>query len=267
MDRRRRNQQPNTPTTNNLTMHSFITHNLITLLERGAFNQPKAEARLLPMSPHKWRKLVDAAASLNILRFVARGAEIMRDDKAFSPTLTAAITARHGGKDEVPFDYSNAHLFNHWTQKKLDEVREEEMNSHNTSDETLTLLDIIIKNTEHIVTKDTSIEGIITMGQYVREQREMIDYDKLRLWLAYIGLVQIASVEGNMLISCMGFEAEELPFVIKPYHKAKHLFMNSITKVFGKHSFSTMTRMNIAMLETISHRFVSAISLVTDIEE
>ena len=105
------------------------------------------------------------------------------------------------------------------------------------------------------------------MGQYIREQGEKIDYDKLRLWLAYIGLVQIASVEGNMLISCMGFAAEELPFVIKPYHKAKRLFMNSITKVFGKHSFSTMTRMNIAMLETISHRFVSAISLVTDIEE
>ena len=248
-------------------MHTAITHNLIMLLAQGAFNNTPPEARLTPMSPHKWRRLVDAAAELNVLRFVERGTESLNAIKPLPPTLMAALDARNGGKGEVPFDYSSAHLFNHWTQKRLEEVQEEEMNSQDTSEETLTLLDIIIKNAEHIVTKDTCIDGIITLGRYIREHKGSIDYNKLRSWLSHIGLVQIASMEGNMLISCMGFTAEELPFVTKPFPKAHRLFMNSVTKVFGKHSFSTATRMNVAMLETISHRFVSAITLVTDIEE
>jgi hypothetical protein len=237
------------------------------LLEQGAFGQFNPEDGYSPMSPHKWRTLVAAAAELNVLRFVAQGAEAVKGEKAISPVFFAALDARNIGNDEKPFDSSTAHLFNHWTQKRLEEVREEEMNSHNTSDETLILLDFIIKNAEYIVTKDTSIEGIIAMGRYIKESKGSIDYDKLRSWLAHIGLVQIASMEGNMLISCMHFAAEELPFIIKPFPKAQHLFLNSLKKVFGKHSFSMTTRMNVAMLETISHRFVSAISLVTDIEE
>ena len=94
-----------------------------------------------------------------------------------------------------------------------------------------------------------------------------MEYKELCAWLARIGLVQVASMEGNMLISCMHFSADEMPFVIKPFRKARRLFVDTIENAFSKHSFSTMTRMNVAMLETISHRFSSAISLVTDIEE
>lgn len=251
-----------------MTMHATITHNLLTLLEHGAFTLPEAsEGSVEPMSPHKWRQLTEAAAKLNILRFVARGAERLKENPALPSALHAAIAARGGGSDEVPFDYSSAHLFNLWTQKRLEEVREEEMNSHDTSDETLILLDMIIRNAEYIVTKDTNIDGIVSMGGYIREHKDSIDYQKLCSWLARIGLVQVASMEGNMLISCMHFSADEMPFVIKPFHKAHRLFVDTIENAFSKHSFSTMTRMNVAMLETISHRFSSAISLVTDIEE
>lgn len=248
-------------------MHAVITHNLMLLLERGAFGQSADGETLLPMSPHKWRKLVMAAKELNLLRYVAAGARESEAEADVSPVLFEALAAQGDGKQEVPFDSSTAHLFNHWTQKRLESVREEEMNAHDTSDETLILLDIIIKNAEYIVTKDTSIDGIVTLGRYIREHKNGIDYNKLQHWLADIGLVQIASMEGNMLISCMHLSQDEMPFVIKPYRKARRLFMNSVEKVFQKHSFSNMTRMNVAMLETISHRFVTAISMVTDIEE
>ena len=248
-------------------MHEAILNNLSILLERGAFDTTPAGMTLQPMSPHKWRKMADIAQRLNIMRFIGNGAELMKDDAVLSSVLLEALEKNGYKTEEAAFDSSSAHLFNHWTQERLDDTREEEMNSHNTSDESLILLDIIIKNAEYVITNDTSIEGIITMGQYIRANKDKIDYDKLRSWLAHIGLVQIASMEGNMLIDCLHFEASELPFVTKPFPRARKLFMHSIIKVFGKHSFSNATRMNVAMLETISHRFMKAISMVTDIEE
>lgn len=248
-------------------MHEAIINNLSILLERGAFGTTPEGMMLQPMSPHKWRKLADIAARLHIMRFIGNATEAMKDDTSLSPTLLETLETKGYKTEETAFDSTSAHLFNHWTQERLDDAREEEMNSHNTSDESLILLDIIIKNAEYVITNDTCIEGIIIMGQYIRANKDKIDYDKLRSWLAHIGLVQIASMEGNMLIDCLHFDAAELPFVIKPFHRARKLFMHSIIKVFGKHSFSNATRMNVAMLETISHRFMKAISMVTDIEE
>lgn len=248
-------------------MHEAILNNLSILLERGAFGTTPDGITLQPMSPHKWRKLADIAARLHVLRFIGNGTETMKDDAALLPTLVEALEKNGYKTEETAFDSTSAHMFNHWTQKRLDDAREEEMNSHNTSDESLILLDIIIKNAEYVITNDTCIEGIIIMGQYIRANKDKINYDKLRSWLAHIGLVQIASMEGNMLVDCLHFDATELPFVIKPFPRARKLFMHSIIKVFGKHSFSNATRMNVAMLETISHRFMKAISMVTDIEE
>lgn len=248
-------------------MHEDILHNLLLLIEQGAFHRLPSEERPTPMSQHKWRKLVEAAKRMNVLRFVGEGALCIKDDDNVSPVLLQTLEEREYNKEKNVFDSTSAHLFNHWTQERLNDVREEEMNSHDTSDESLILLDIIIKNAEFIITNDTCVEGVIMMGQYIRDNKEKINYEKIRSWLAHIGLVQVASMEGNMLIDCMHFSAEELPFVIKPFPKAKHLFLNSVKKVFHKHSFSTVTRMNVAMLETISYRFMKAISMVTDIEE
>jgi len=248
-------------------MHEAILHNILILLERGAFAQVQEGATLQPMSPHKWRKLADISARLHVMRFVAQGAKEYKEDNALLPVLLDTLEAKKYQEEETAFDFTSAHLFNHWTQKHLEDVREGEMNSHNTSDESLMLLDIIIKNAEYVITGDTSVEGIITMGRFIRDNKEKIDYNKIRQWLAHIGLIQIASMEGNMLIDCMNFNAQELPFVVKPFHRARKLFLNSIIKVYGKHSFSNATRMNVAMLETISHRFMKAISMVTDIEE
>lgn len=248
-------------------MHQSITHNFMLLLTNGAFGGGGEPADIQPMSPYKWRQLVSAATAMNVVRYISMGAEMLREEKYADPALFAALAATGNGASEQAFDHTTAHLFNHWTQKALEEVREEEMNAQDTSDETLILLDYIIRNAEYIITKDTSVEGIVEMGCYIRDGKDRIDYEKLHSWLSRIGLVQIASMEGNMLISCLQFSAEEIPFVTRPFPKARRLFMNAVENVFRKHSFSTMTRLNVAMLETISHRFVNAISMVTDIEE
>lgn len=237
------------------------------LLQAGAFGTIAEGNSLVPMSPHKWRKLVSAAEQMHLLPYISMAMPICAEDPNLHPTLMVELSTKGEALNLQDLDTSSAQLYNHWTQKSWENVKEEEMNSTTTSDATLRLLDIIIYNADAIITKDTNIEGIIALGYFLRHHGMEIDRDKLSAWLSRIGLVQIANLEGSMLIATMGFNEDELPFVNRPHHHAYNLFMNSIEKVFQKHSFSNATRLNVAMLETISNRFVRAISLVTDIEE
>lgn len=255
-------------------MHDSITKNIMTLLECGAFGTVNGKpltdevlSEIVPMSAHKWRKMVLAAEKMGVLPYIAIGAEHMKAAKDLSPALMETLKDPNKKLDVSDFDTTNAQLYNHWTSKRLEEVHEEEMNSQSLSEETLTVLDIIIANADEIITRDVSIEGIIALGSYVRHNKEKIDFEKLNKWLAYVGMINMASLQGCMLIQRMAFSEDELPFVTKTYKKAGKLFMNSLTKVYKKHTCSNATRMNISMIETVSHRFVSAISLVTDIEE
>ncbi len=247
-------------------MHETIVHNLMLLLRLGAFNRPEEEV-LMPMSAHKWRVLMEVATALGVQQFVADGAARLSENTTLPPTLAAYVQRQNAASPQATFDISTAHLFNRWTQKRLEEVKEEEMNSLDTSDETLMLLDLIVRNAEEMITKDTNVAGIVAMGRFIESNKGKINFGKLEAWLAYIGLVQTASLEGNMLTSCLGFTTDEVPFAAKPFKRAGKLFLNSIHKVFTKHSFPTSTRMNVAMLETISFRLTSAVSRITDIEE
>lgn len=237
------------------------------LLQAGAFSTVAEGDTLVPMTPHKWRKLVMAAEELHILPYINLALEQCKNDPNLHPVLKVLLTQKEETLKLSDIDTSKAMLYNHWTQRSWQNVKEEELNSGNISEATLNLLDIIIYNADAIITKDTDVEGIIALGRFVRQYAADIDYEKLTSWLSQIGLVQLANLEGSMLVSSMGFTEAELPFVRKPHRNAHKLFMNSIEKVFSKHSFSNATRMNVAMLETLSNRFVRAITMVTDIEE
>lgn len=233
-------------------MHNSITNNLIALLKAGAFDNPTQQ--LEPMSPYKWRVLCKAAETLNVLGYVAMGA----------PKLGKTL-------EIVPFQreypLTDATLFNHWSDKHLMEVREEEMNAPDTSDETLQLLDTIVANAHTLITSDVSVEGIIALGKLLRQQHDKIDTSKLNTWLHTIGLVQVANLEANILVDCWNFKPEEIPFYRKPYPKAGKLYHIAMSRALEKNTFSMATRLNIAMIETLSYNFVNAISSVTDIEE
>lgn len=233
-------------------MHNSITNNLIALLKAGAFDNPTQQ--LEPMSPYKWRVLCKAAETLNVLGYVAMGA----------PKLGKTL-------EIVPFQreypLTDATLFNHWSDKHLMEVREEEMNAPDTSDETLQLLDTIVANAHTLITSDVSVEGIIALGKLLRQQHDKIDTSKLNTWLHTIGLVQVANLEANILVDCWNFKPEEIPFYRKPYPKAGKLYHIAMSRALEKNTFSMATRLNIAMIETLSYNFINAISSVTDIEE
>lgn len=267
-------------------MHNSILYNIITLLKAGAFTPSGRNDRqgkrisVMPMSKHKWREVAAVAGILDIADYIRDGAKMIEDEtqRETCVSITGTDTSRD---DKAKPALPAPELFNHWTQKRLDAVREEEMNAHDTSEHTLELLDLIVANANAIVSADVSIKGIVELGRYIRKYgcsttegdarteglKKDIDWEKLRAWLSTVGLVQTANLEGNMLVSCFDFSEEELPFVKKPYHSAEKIFMHSLSNALKKHSCNSATRMNVALLETVSHRFFSMISMVTDIEE
>lgn len=241
-------------------IHETITQNLLTLIRAGAFMQTEGAA-VVAMSPHKWRTLLAVAERMHVCAYVAWGAHLLNGDPHLHPMMNGLD---HQVKE---FNTADAHLFNIMTQKKLDAVREEEMNSREISEDTLVLLDIIIRNADDIIVSDVTMEGIIALGVFIREHRDSIDWDKLRSWLSRVGLVRLAALEASMLMDVFHFDVDEVPFASKHYKHAEAMLVRTVEKALEKHSFSMLTRMDVAMLETISHRFMSAISLVTDIEE
>lgn len=246
-------------------MHQTVVHNLMILLKAGAFGVITEGEGLEPMTPHKWRTLVNVCQELKVLPYINMALPFMEKDGNLHKVLREEISKHDTKLEDVPID--TATLYNHWTQKHWEEVREEEMNSHDISEDTLRLLDYIVYNADAIIVKDVNIEGMIAMGRFMKDHRDTISYEKLSLWLSRIGLVRIANLEGSMLIAAMGLNQEELPIVRKVYRNSRKLFVNRIVKAFDKHSFSNIVRMDVAMLETLSNRFVRAITCVTDIEE
>ena len=217
------------------------------LLKQGAFNISKEEA-LAPMSPYKWRKLQELAQKLNVTEYVHH------------PNLS-----NHSNPSHIIMP--DATLFNRWTSRRLDEVREGEINAPDTSEQTLYLLDYIVSNAHSMIVSDINVRTIVDMGRHIRVHAKEIDYNKLNKWLAQIGLVQIASLQANILSACFEFSPYELPFRKKSFSKAERLYMSAIKNAFSHHSFSPLTRLNVAMIETLSYRFDHSLSAITDIEE
>ena len=241
----------------------------MTLVTTGAFGLTSNSA-LADMSMHKWRKLLMAAERLGVLPYVAEGVARMKDD-ALLPEIIVGMIAEK--KDIIEqqrndtYNYSNAKLYNVFTSRRWEGVINEETSSNDISEVTLNLLDIIVANMDDMVVSDITMPGMITLGRFLRENKNVIDYAKLLRWLSHIGLVQVAQLEGSILIECFGFTQEELPFVTKIQKKAGKHLLRVVEKAFTSHSFSTATRMNVAMLETVSNRFMRAVTTITDIEE
>lgn len=250
-------------------LHHAITDNLMILLKVGAFGGA-FDGELIQMSPSKWRKLALAAEHLGILSYIADGAEILGKRDFLSPVLLDVLSIKGDVIDiqrKNKYDYSKAKLFNFYTSQRREGVVNEETSGDDISEETLNLLDIIIAIMDDMITKDINVLGVITLGQYIRQHKELINYQKLNRWLAHVGLVQVASLEGNVLIECFDFKPEELPFVIKEDLKSYDILYENLENAFRNHTFNNKTRLNIAMLETLSYRFMKAITHITDIEE
>lgn len=129
--------------------------------------------------------------------------KINSDDDIYNPRITYHLS--------VPYH-----------EKYRSAIFDNERHVMDTSVETLRLLNIIIYNTDKFIGGRLSVNGIIAIGKYLRNEGDKVDYVKLDGWLARLRIRHIASYLSSVLLYVFRFEAAELPFLYRNCPEAQH---------------------------------------------
>lgn len=206
-----------------------IQRNFFRILSSGAFN---SQSNIEPMSPFKWRRLMQMVDAQQVIPVFVKGINKHSLDEGLRlpDSIIADIKARMNDNrtlsGKVPEKVKlSSRLLNH----RLKGIIHNELHSIDTSIEALDILKLIVSNSQSMLTRGMDLDGIITLGQYLRTRGDKVDFVKLDTWLSSLMLHPMAELQGNILISVFGFEEDELPFVTKYDQKAYKLTLRSVS--------------------------------------
>lgn len=206
-----------------------IQRNFFRILSSGAFN---SQSNIEPMSPFKWRRLMQMVDAQQVIPVFVKGISKHSLDEGLRlpDSIIADIKARMNDNKtlsgKVPEKVKlSSRLLNH----RLKGIIHNELHSIDTSIEALDILKLIISNSQSMLTRGMDLDGIITLGQYLRTRGDKVDFVKLDAWLSSLMLHPMAELQGNILISVFGFDEDELPFVTKYDQKAYKLTLRSVS--------------------------------------
>lgn len=235
-----------------------IEDNFRILLRAGAF-EIKDEA-LQPMSNFKWNRLEEVATRLGVIGYIASGARCLAADPALPDW-------KRDEAEEV-YSASRAHMFNKYKARAYEAIVDGEPHDIAPALDTLRLLRLIVAIANDIVTDSLPLVGVIALGRMLREEGDRMDYVKLEGWLKRLGVVQIASLQASLLVELFGFTPDEFPYVHRfygsPLKHYRHLLRSALE---NKTQFSSVSRMNVAMSETISYHIGNFTSRIQNVEE
>ena len=206
-----------------------IQRNFFRILSSGAFNR---QSNIEPMSPFKWRRLMQMVDAQQVIPVFVKGISKHSLDEGLRlpDSIIADIKARMNDNrtlsGKVPEKVKlSSRLLNH----RLKGIIHNELHSIDTSIEALDILKLIVSNSQSMLTRGMDLDGIITLGQYLRTRGDKVDFVKLDAWLSSLMLHPMAELQGNILISVFGFDEDELPFVTKYDQKAYKLTLRSVS--------------------------------------
>lgn len=206
-----------------------IQRNFFRILSSGAFN---SQSNIEPMSPFKWRRLMQMVDAQQVIPVFVKGINKHSLDEGLRlpDSIIADIKARMNDNRtlsaKVPEKVRlSSRLLNH----RLKGIIHNELHSIDTSIEALDILKLIVSNSQSMHTRGMDLDGIITLGQYLRTRGDKVDFVKLDAWLSSLMLHPMAELQGNILISVFGFDEDELPFVTKYDQKAYKLTLRSVS--------------------------------------
>ena len=206
-----------------------IQRNFFRILSSGAFNN---QSNIEPMSPFKWRRLMQMVDAQQVIPVFVKGINKHSLDEGLRlpDSIIADIKARMNDNKtlsgKVPEKVKlSSRLLNH----RLKGIIHNELHSIDTSIEALDILKLIVSNSQSMLTRGMDLDGIITLGQYLRTRGDKVDFVKLDAWLSSLMLHPMAELQGNILISVFGFDEDELPFVTKYDQKAYKLTLRSVS--------------------------------------
>ena len=206
-----------------------IQRNFFRILSSGAFN---SQSNIEPMSPFKWRRLMQMVDAQQVIPVFVKGINKHSLDEGLRlpDSIIADIKARMNDNKtlsgKVPEKVKlSSRLLNH----RLKGIIHNELHSIDTSIEALDILKLIVSNSQSMLTRGMDLDGIITLGQYLRTRGDKVDFVKLDAWLSSLMLHPMAELQGNILISVFRFDEDELPFVTKYDQKAYKLTLRSVS--------------------------------------
>lgn len=206
-----------------------IQRNFFRILSSGAFN---SQSNIEPMSPFKWRRLMQMVDAQQVIPVFVKGINKHSLDEGLRlpDSIIADIKARMNDNrtlsGKVPEKVKlSSRLLNH----RLKGIIHNELHSIDTSIEALDILKLIVSNSQSMLTRGMDLDGIITLGQYLRTRGDKVDFVKLDAWLSSLMLHPMAELQGNILISVFRFDEDELPFVTKYDQKAYKLTLRSVS--------------------------------------
>ncbi len=183
---------------------NIIQRNFLRLLRAGAFGTRET---VEPMSEWKWQQLYQLARQHGVTPWVADG--ISRQEGDFflqlSPTLRQQFASDTTERIE---EYGHLALSNPVLNDKLQEIAEKAGQDNLTYE----LLQNIVAIARTMLTSGVSLRELITLGTYLRNTHDPIDYDSLQHWLHSLGLRRMARLEGGLLVELFGFDPDEIHF-------------------------------------------------------
>ena len=206
-----------------------IQRNFFRILSSGAFN---SQSNIEPMSPFKWRRLMQMVDAQQVIPVFVKGINKHSLDEGLRlpDSIIADIKARMNDNKtlsgKVP---EKVKLSSRLLNRRLKGIIHNELHSIDTSIEALDILKLIVSNSQSMLTRGMDLDGIITLGQYLRTRGDKVDFVKLDAWLSSLMLHPMAELQGNILISVFGFDEDELPFVTKYDQKAYKLTLRSVS--------------------------------------
>lgn len=197
----------------------IILRNFFKLLKSGALDEFE---EIEPMSDFKWNRLYDIALQQSVLSTAAAGIKCNPHTPAAMPQhivdrfLEADDAVSHDDNEERNGDPL---LSNRLLNRRIRKTRERENTSEERSESTLQLFNLIIANTNQILTRGISYGHLLPIGVFLRRHGDRVDFVKLDRWLEKCHIKNLAQLYGSILISTLDFEEEEVPFVsrIDPY--------------------------------------------------
>lgn len=209
-----------------------IKRNFFSLLRCGAFDEVGA---VEPMSPFKWRRLLQMVDAQNVLPVFTSGVRKNADNDMLNLPDDIVKVVKNAST-EPPSDSTaqierNAHLSNGFYNRRLKKIVYNERHSIDTSIETIFLLHIIVFNVTSMLNHGLSMDGIIRLGQYLRTKGDKVDFVKLDTWLSALHMQRMAQLQGSILMEVFGFEKDELPFVDHEEKSTRKLTFLSVTNL------------------------------------
>lgn len=108
---------------------------------------------------------------------------------------------------------------NNFIEKRRVKLFDDERHAIDTSTDTLNLLNLLIYNITEMENRGISLHGIISVGLYLRNNGQNVDFVKLDKWISHLHIKRMSSLIASILVEGFGFEVEEIPFLYKVYPK------------------------------------------------